>query len=451
MHKSFCEACGPALHRALLRLRHDENGFVTQLSLFLFLACLMIGGIALDGAHVTAQRTMLQGTSDSTAHAALLMRRKGTEVAAKSQAIAIAQGNMPTSRYGNVVTNEQIVFGNWDPIKRTFAAAPGSANAVRVVAQRRELSGNPVPNFLLRLVGMNFFDVTTVSVYATRNNPCFFNGIVASNGVDFSSNNLFRKDFCIHSNDWVKLQQNNTFETGAILSMPDFARLQLPSSGLSGNPGLADALREARVDLGIISELPSVIQGLVSHSSVVIPSYTTNTQPLEINVSSVKADSFVRGRVHRVNCSGNNGTLTLTNSMKLEQVVIVTNCVIRLGNGAQILDSIVATTSTDKRSISGVSGSGVAVSIGRACAPGPGAQFFTLGGMDFAAKLTVMGGQFVAVGDIAFASQAEVDGSGVSIVSGNVVNWSSNAKMGVTYCDAEFDNHRTEKKLRMVL
>lgn len=446
----FVAACRRAVHRTLFRLRHEEDGFVTALSLILILGVLIIGGIAVDSAHVTAQRTMLQGTSDSSAHAALMARQKGTEAVAVERAVMISQANMPPARYGNVITDAQIEFGNWDSSSREFTPVPGATNAVRVIAQRREAAGNAVPNFLLRFVGRRSFDVATVSIYATYNNPCYFNGIIARHGVDFTSNNLFRKDFCIHSNDWVKLQQNNVFEPGAILSMPDLNRLSIPNSGFAGNPGLAEALRQRRDGLDAISGLPRVIAGLLTQSANYIPSYISNGFPVQIDVKDVKSDSFMKGSIHNVSCPKKSDALTLTNSMMLEEVVIVTDCDIRLGNGARIVDSIIATTSTSTSSISGVSGSGVAASIGRACAPGPGAQFFTLGGMRFAAKLTVNGGQFAAVGDVAFTSQAVVEGSGVSIVSGNEVGWTSNADMSVSYCDAEFDNHRIETRLRMV-
>ncbi len=450
MHIRFVAACRRAVHRTLFRLRHEEDGFVTALSLILILGVLIIGGIAVDGAHVTAQRTMLQGTSDSSAHAALMARQKDTEAVALERAVTISQANMPTARYGNVITDAQIEFGDWDPASRVFTPVPGATNAVRVIAQRSEAAGNAVPNFLLRFVGRRSFDVATVTVYATRKNPCFFNGIIARNGVDFTSNNVFRRDFCIHSNDLVRLRQNNVFEPGAILSLPSLSLLDMPNSGLSGNPGLADALREGRMNLGFIDELPQIIDGLVTNSAEHIPIYIEDNFPVQIPAGSVDADSFVRGRIHEVICSRHNQALTLVDSMMLEEVVIVTNCDIRLGNGARILDSIVATTSTSSSSISGVSGSGVEASIGQACAPGPGAQFLTLGGMRFAAKLTVNGGQFAAVGDVAFTSQAVVEGSGVSIVSGNEVGWTANADMSVSYCDAEFDNHQIETRLRMV-
>jgi len=109
-----------------------------------------------------------------------------------------------------------------------------------------------------------------------------------------------------------------------------------------------------------------------------------------------------------------------------------------------------ATTNTSDTSISGASGAGAEAIIGTACAPGPGTQVLTMGGMRFPAKLTVNGGQFVAARSITFASQATIEGSGVALIAGQDVDWTSNASMSVDMCDEEFDNHLTEKRIRMV-
>ena len=130
--------------------------------------------------------------------------------------------------------------------------------------------------------------------------------------------------------------------------------------------------------------------------------------------------------------------------------MITTNCKIQMGNGAKIEDSIIATTNTSSTSISGTSGSGAQSSVGRACAPGPGLQVLTLGGMNFPSKLNMNGGQFVATGTIGFAAQAEIAGSGVSIIAGQDVDWTSNASMSVAYCDAEFLNHLADKRVRLI-
>jgi hypothetical protein len=436
--------------RRLVRMRDSEDGWITPVSLILLGALLAIGGFAVDVAHVSAQRTMLQVTADASAHAALLTRQNESEAEAKSLAIALAEENMPRGRYGDVLRAEAVVFGEWDPAKRIFTPVPNSRSAVQVTTVQRRDNANAIPTFLLQFAGVDEWNIQTTSVYSSRKHPCFFNGILAEGVVDFSSNNTFRKDFCVHSNSFVRLRQNNVFEEGSRVTMPDTSLLDIPNSGLSGNPGLKNALGEAYVELGVVKQLPDTIDGLLARDPTVTPSYIGGGSVLNLNATNIKADSFQSGRVHNVNCNGKNGTLSLTNAMNLENVVIVTNCNVQLGNGAKITDSIIASTNLSDTSISGTSGSGAEASVGRACVPGPGTQIMTLGGMRFPSKLKVNGGQFAAARSITFSAQATIEGSGVSVVAGEGVNWTSNADMSVAFCDEEFENHLAEKRMRMV-
>ena len=439
-----------ALNTAIGRTRASEDGWVTPLVVVLLVAFLGLAGFAVDVAHVMSKRTHLQATADSAAHGAILFRQVESEAQAVSRSLDIAAANMPRGTHGNVVRAENIVFGIWNPDTRTFTPRLNSRDAVMVTAERIHENGNPVPVFLLQFAGLDAWSVSAVSIFSARNHPCFFNGILADRVAAFQSNNTFQPDFCIHANDYVSLRQNNTFLPGSIVSMPDISRIDLPASGMDGNPGLEDALLSGSIDLEIVRTLSDVINGLRSGDPAALPGYTTNHTPREVRGRDVTDETFQSGSVYNVQCSGNNATLTLTSGMDLTGVVITTNCNVQMGNGAAIRDSIIATTSTSRTSVSGTAESGAQATVGRACAPGPGTQVLTLGGMRFPAMLNVNGGQFVAARTIEFAAQATVEGSGVSIVSGENVDWTSNANMSVQYCDEEFDNHLAEKRIRMV-
>jgi hypothetical protein len=448
--KSVLRHPGKVTRSASQRLRGSEDGWMTPFSLVLSVAFIGLGGLAVDVSHVMTQRTQLQITADASAHAAMVIRGVDTEAMATTRAIELAQANMPVNSYGNVIDDTRVVFGVWDPDTRVFTPVPGSRDAVMVTAQRRRESDNPVPTFLLRIIGFDQWDLTAVSVFSSKNNPCFFNGALADRIATFQSNGVFHRGFCIHGNDHVSLKQNNQFLPGSIVSMPDISRLDIPASGMDGNPGLAEALRPGSIDLGVVRTLPGRISALQNGDSSALPSYTTNTAPKSVNVNQVNASTFQSGNVYNVRCGNNNGNLTLTNSMNLTNVVITTNCSIQMGNGAAIKDSIIATTNTSATSIRGTSGSGSEATVGTACAPGPGSQVLTLGGMRFPAKLNVNGGQFVAARTITFAAQATIEGKGVSLIAGNNVDWTSNADMSVEFCDEELENHLVEKRIRMV-
>lgn len=445
-----------SLIRAAWRLRRGEDGWVTPMTLVLLIAFFGLAGFAVDVSNVMAQRTLLQTTADSAAHGAILFRRNQPEATAKTRALDIARANMPPAAFGQVVNTETIVFGTWNAQTRTFTPRANATEAVMVTAQRRRENGNAVPVFLLQFAGLNAWNVSAVSIFAGGPNPCFFNGIIAKGVADFSSNNIFRPGFCVHANDHVRLRQNNTFmhtpELSSSVSMPDITRLNIPNSGMEGNPGLAEALRTGSVEeLPTLSSLQGRIDAIRNGSADALPAYINSPMSQPVNNRDVTASTFTSGNNYHVQCNGNNNsTLTLTNSMNLTNVVITTNCSIMLGNGAAIRNSLIATTNTSSTSISGTSSSGAQATIGTACEPGPGTQLFTMGGMRFPAKLIVNGGQFAAQGTITFAAQATLEGVGVSMVAGGDVNWTSNADMSVDYCPETFDNHLVERRIRMV-
>ncbi|MFN4128918.1 MAG: TadE/TadG family type IV pilus assembly protein, partial [Paracoccaceae bacterium] len=427
-----------------------EDGWVTPFFTVMLVAFLAMAGFAVDVANVMSQRTLLQATADSSAHGAILYRKVEPEANAKARAIGIAELNMPPSAFGNVVREQDIVFGQWNASTNTFTPSANSRDTVIVTAQRRRETDNSVPLYLLQVVGLDAWNISAVAIFTANKHPCFFNGVLANEVVAFQSNGVFHRDFCIHANDYVSLRQNNTFMPGSIVSMPDPNRLSIPSSGMDGNTGLAEALRAGSIDLGVVRNLSNVIEGLRVGNASILPDYITGMATVQVNLNQVNNSTFQRGRVYDVRCNGNNSTLTLTSGMNLTEVVLTTNCNIQLGNGATIRDSMIATTSTSATSISGTAGSGAQATVGRACAPGPGTQVLTLGGMRFPAKLIVNGGQFMAAGSINFASQGTIEGSGVSVIAGKNVDWSSNADMSVQYCDQEFDNHLSETLIRMV-
>jgi Flp pilus assembly protein TadG len=445
-----------SLLRSIRRLRRSEGGWVTSFTLILLIALLGLTGFAVDVANVMTQRTLLQTTADSAAHGAILFRRTMNETQAKERAITLASRNMPTSAFGNVLGTDNVVFGTWNEQTRVFTPQPGATEAVQVTTQRRRENGNAIPVFLLQFAGFDVWNVSAVSIFAGGPNPCSFNGVIANGVADFSSNNIFRPGFCVHGNDHVRLRQNNTFEhtdeLESIVSMPDTADLDIPSSGMTGNPGLERALRSGHMDLSSLTGLGARIAAMRAGNTSALPAYvSSNPTSQNVNANAVNNSTFQSGRNYNVTCSGNNKSLTLTSSMNLTNVVITTNCSIMLGNGARIRDSMIATTDTSASSITGTSGSGAQAEVGTACAPGPGTQLFTMGGMRFPAKLIVNGGQFAAQGDITFAAQATLEGAGVSMMSGSDIEWTSNADMSVDYCDQEFGNHLVERRIRMVL
>ncbi|MDX5412239.1 MAG: pilus assembly protein TadG-related protein, partial [Rhodobacterales bacterium] len=260
----------------LQRLRcfvQDETGTGTLMALFFVLISAVLGGLAIDFNKAMARRTHLQVTVDAVAHAALYTRERNSKEAAIAKALEIAAVNLPVERNGNALLASDIEFGVWDPARREFTPDVNSKSAVRVNAYRILERDNPVSNILLKMVGLDTFDISRAAVYITYQPTCFREGFVAEQAVDVQSNNSFQNGFCIHSNDHVKVSSNNFFGDDTIVSMPNTDHLQLPRSGFDTNVGLEEALRDNGYHLRILNKLDQLISDLSQNSLETRPDY----------------------------------------------------------------------------------------------------------------------------------------------------------------------------------
>ena len=430
------------------RFIRTEDGQISMLALFIFAGCIAAGGFAVDLAHHVSARTKLQIAADTTAHAALVSRRRGSEAEAKTAALELLDGNMPGTRYGLTISAEDIEFDRWT--SGGFQPQPGARGAVRVTARRTGARENALRTFLMHSVGVRSFDLVAVTAFSTYQPICIEEGFVAEGRVDVQSNNNYLRGFCIHSNDYVRINQNNYFEEGTIVSMPDLDLLQLPNSGFARNEGLEAALREGWQDIRILRELDDVIYGLQHHEPEYARDYITNSTPMQRNFNqnnnTVRATDFTPGRIHVFSCVGQNQKLSVPNGEVLQNIVLVTNCQVDLGGSVRLEDVTIASTNTTDTAISGASG----VTIGRPdnCAPGGGAQIITLGSMRFPANMAMFGGQLIARGNVDFAARA--DGiEGASIIAGGVIDGTSNSTM--SRCNAGMEDNFRSPYYRMTL
>ncbi len=430
---------GPA-HRVMMgclaSFSRDERGLVTVLGVFMMIAIALIGGLALDVMNRTAKATRLDMTTDAVAHAAIRARMTMSEEDAISIAREVARANMPPGRFGDVFLPQDIQFGTVNS-SGVFTAQSGAEAAVRVTPRMSSERASAVPTFLLHLVGVDSWGLSSTAHFKLEGKPdqCLNNGFVGRSEVRFNSNNRFEEGICLHSNGIVWLRQNNLFENGSVVSMPDLNNLDVPGGSTSGNTGLDEALREATLDLSLLDDLPQTIAALENPFSENIPDYIISTNVVTLNAQQVNSGSFQKGYIHRVNCGQNGGNLNLPNTT-LENIVLVTDCSIRLAGNGRIEESIIATTSTAGQSVRGSSGARVGRDNG--CMPGAGTQIYTLGGMFFPAKLNVFSAQMIAAGSINFQANAGVSGYGAALIA-DVVDGRTN--MEASACDAPMKYH----------
>ena len=414
--------------------RSDEEGGMTIFGLYIFATMAIISGIAIDVSNLIAARSQLQIVADAAAHAALYNRDTMDADEAKNAALTIVADMMPAAKFGDVLTANDIVFGHWDYASSEFEVDPDGTESVMVRASRLAENDNSVAALLTQFIGRSEWNVAVNAVYTTYSPTCFREGFVAEGVVDIQSNNGFSNGFCIHSNSYVSMNNNNFFEPGTIVSMPDSSLIDLPNSGWEKNEGLAAALREGAYRLRIVNKLPQIIDNLRNNMVDVRPDYITYTGINYVNNKTITLADLRPNAVNVVSC-GNAGKLSIKGAA-ISEVVIVTTCEVSLANNLVVHDAIIATTNTSAKSIN--SPSGLVVGQDDGCADGGGAQLLTLGGMNFAADLHVFGSQLIAVGDIEFAANAN-GVEGASMIAGGTLSGTSNMTMG--FCGSGMEDN----------
>lgn len=403
-----------------------EDGAITILALFLVAAVAGVLGLSLDVSNAYKVRTELQVAADAASHAALYNRGVMSADGAKTQALTVVGFNLENSDgAGSVMDVADIDFGLWDHETRTFVEDTSSKTAVRVSAVRHAARDNAVGTYLLDFVGLKSWDVSAQSVAVTYRPKCLTEGFVADNVVDIQSNNGFYNGFCLHANNYISVNQNNYFEAGTVVSMPNSENIDLPASGFEMNEGLEDALRDAFYQVRVVNRIDTFMTAIKAGDPEYLPDYITDTSPIYLAGKDAVVDDFTHGRIHILSCNvGNKFTLK---PGTYSSVVMFASCPVTFSNGVILEDVVIGNSSTAAKSF--YSSAGLQIGRNDDCAAGGGAQLMTLGGMEFAADLKVYGGQLLAVGDIQFASNA--DGlEGVSMVSAHDVTGTSNMTMG---------------------
>jgi hypothetical protein len=242
----------PARRSALrpVRFLREESGAGTALALFGILVCLMLAGLSIDFTNAWRHREILRLSADVAAHAgASTLAEEGSRLAALAVATGATELNTPTRGYGRTILDpfEDIQALEYDP--ETNRIAPGDTpNAVSVHLQRSARVQNPVPTYLLRLVGRRSWDISVTSVAAVvPTERCRAgDGLYSHAGIGAESALSLGRDVCLHGQKGVDLPGQGGFDKGAGLSMPDMADCQGGCNEIA-NPGFAAAATEANL------------------------------------------------------------------------------------------------------------------------------------------------------------------------------------------------------------
>jgi len=421
-----------------------EDGGITALSLQMVIGTLVLGGLAIDFANGQATKTQLLLTADAAAQAALVTREWDTSSGyadSKAMAIKIAMLNMPPSKYGTVLQDKDILFGDWDADKDLFTPDPDSKDAVYVRTRRESILGNGLVTYMMGTTRAGDLDVNAGSVFETYYPTCFREGVVAQDVAEMQSNSEYKPGFCIHSQTYVSVNSNNTFDPGTVVSMPDVADISLPSSGYDSNTGLKPALRSGAYNLKILKRLQDIYNGIMvtpndpqigvmSKDSPYYRDYITSSNIVTVKAqgaTTLDPSKFLTGRIHYMECKNDKSHKQIGAGFTLDNMILVTDCRLQFGSGAEIQNSVIFTINTDPKSL--YAASDFVIGKDDNCSAGGGVQMVTYGGIDFAAQVSIYGSQVLALGDIALTANA--DGiEGASIVAGGRADITSNGAFG---------------------
>ncbi len=434
-----------------------EDGSMAVLTLFLFVALLFFAGLAIDTNNAIQSRTQLQGAADAAGHAALYNYYLSGEDTAKTKAVEIAEMNMPTSAYGEILATADIEFGDWDNVDRTFTTTGSKKTAARVTTRRLESRSNAVSTFLMTLVGFDNYELNTVSVWDMEDGFCpprspdkkrgegFFSGGV----VDMQTSNGFKDGFCIHGDSGVKVSTQNTYDLGVIVSHPTDAVLQGPGENLQElydyNTGLQQAHNIHSYDLDpFFNNIEQNAATLYANPySSVTPSYITDKSgsvggAYEITITNaggknattttINMDSLVPNAVNIVKCKNSN--VAVKSDAVISNVVIVTDCDVKFNSGSALENAVLLTTSTNKTaSISAPSGARFGATD--YCSNGgDGTVVITHGSVNLAADFQAHGLNMIALDQI-HKIAANANGlEGINIMSKGDIDVTSQSSFG---------------------
>jgi hypothetical protein len=441
-----------------MRLWRDERGGGTIFGLFWFAVTVGICGLAVDVTDGFRSRTMLQATADSAALAAAIELPDAT--AAVTTAVDYAEQNMTPGTNGSVLLASDVTPGLWEPATRTFVPAGDvpvatPLDAVHVMVRRGAANDNPLATNFLRIMGQDSWDVRAQAIAQRFIPECLKDGLIARGIVDMSSNNGFVNEICVHGQKGVDIQSNNYFEVGVNVSMPNLDMLVTPSSGMTSNPGLQQALREDILDPRMVNHVDEIMQRYLDMDPKILPDYITSNEPVVVIDNQFNFNNIQEGRIYHVQCRPSRN-LVVPSGIVLAKIVLIADCQITIGANSTVYNSVIGSRSGAiggngklNRGDANIStAAGVQLGIPDNCAEGGGVQLYSNATLTFSSTTTFDGVQMVAAGDIALGAR-DMGVRGISAQSGGNITLTSNNMFGL--CSGGAPNLFTVDYYRLVL
>jgi len=429
----------------------DERGMVTHFALVVMILVILFSGLSLDSTNAWRTKFMLQTAADATAHAAIIELQDAGNAnvdnngknSIRNLVLPLANANLTSDSKNSAITWSDIEFGVWDTSARTFTETNSNVDAVRVVARRSSAASNALPTMLLRVAGLQSWNIEVESVAYLMTEDCGVADISTNGFFSVTSNNDFYNAYCVEAALGIDLNNGNEFDDDNVLFVTDFSDIGFPSSAsMSSIVGRGTSTSSAGLTYGdIFQTKPDISAPYVADVETLGDNYLNpywDAQPAYVNTASaviqiaakdVKYTAFAPGRIYEVTCGGSDGTKgQFFNNAYVTEVVIVSECKLQLGRNSVFEDVILVSRDTGNKSI--YAASGVQLGMDDSCADGGGVRIYTAGSVSSAANLSVYGAFISAAGDVNVASGSN-GVEGLTIYANGDVSFSSQATFGV--------------------
>jgi hypothetical protein len=476
--------------RAFLR---DETGAGTVWALAWFILLFGFGGLAVDITSAFRTQTQLQATADAGALSGAIdmpVNLNTTNDNSVVAAVNTAYKNMHLGVHGTVLMPTEVVVGDWDHANKQMVPQAGQfPTAVLSTTRRADENENPLSLTFLRILsvvneGFDHWNVHAQAVAERFIPECLTkSGMIARGRIDYQSNNVYSGDFCIHSQDHVKVSNLNQYGEYVTVSMPDRGDLTHGNNKLSdgyeasfstntyptSNMTLDERVISNKLDPKMVDHIDTLIATFLNPAlddddltSQIIPNYLrTNLsgQPTTATVLTVAKADFnkksapltngwqyavasdavpgPRVIIHVNNCTGNDkitigdNTATAANPLILKEIAIISDCQIDFTSNVHLIDVVIASRYKD-----GPAGNvnikfdgGDVVGRHDDCTPGGGVLLLSTQSISSPAKLELNGVQAVAAGNISFAAQG-TGLFGIHFQAGGTISVTSNEDLG---------------------
>lgn len=374
--RRFCRECG---------------GVASSMAVFMLVFMMLVGGLAVDFSNGVRTRAFLQAVADTAAMSAA--QRLPDEQAATAIALALASQNAVAGIHGMVLSPGDIEPGWWYFESQRFVAGGERPNAVRVTTRRDERNANALATLLLGFIGIDRMNVSATAVaFRTATRRCSGGGMFAIQRAELGNSNRFFDSVCLHGDEGVTMNNNNRFDTGTVVSMPDLALLQQGNN----NIGLAQALSAAPFDFQLLPGLAARIEALRSLpiDEVDLPDYIEFGPVI---VSNINANTPLAPRTLYIV----NGSVSLGSGSTYEEVAIVATGSISVNSNVRLHNVVLAADGP----ITFGSNSMVGGATASFCDTGVySAYLMSLGSVTFNSNNTLRGIEVAALGNVHFGN-----------------------------------------------